>query len=227
MRKLMVMVMVFFFFASPVLADIVGSKHDLSASGGSTLTNETGGTTQVCVFCHTPHGSSTTVSGPLWNRDQQAATAAYNNPNNTMAAGAPDVFDVNDTDAPLCLGCHDGTVGNVLENQPNDFNTTVVDTGFAASPAALGTDLSNDHPIGMVYNDAAGQELNSPVAGFVGSLPLYTSNIGGAAGADAGDVVWCSSCHDVHGKDNGGTDYPFFLNDSMDNSALCVVCHIK
>ena len=47
---------------------VVGTLHDMSA----TLTNGT----QVCVFCHTPHGSNVDAvlqtNAPLWNQDLSA-----------------------------------------------------------------------------------------------------------------------------------------------------------
>ena len=49
---------------------IQNSKHNLSTSGPGTIkaTSESA----ICVFCHTPHGSS--ASAPLWNRTETAAT---------------------------------------------------------------------------------------------------------------------------------------------------------
>ena len=229
MRKLILMVTVFFFLISPAVADIVGSKHDLSVAGGGSVKDAA--TKQVCVFCHTPHGASTTVTGPLWNRGPLAAAAstnatfAYTDPSGTMVNGAPHIDDVNDTDAPLCLSCHDGSIGNTLENQPNDVNVSLVsEVAFAASAANLGADLSNDHPIGMVYDNVGDTEL----VAAAGGLPLFTSAIGGATPVQTAGVVWCSSCHDVHGKYDGvSADYPYFLNDTMDGSALCLNFHDK
>src|SRR3990170_476868 len=58
--------------------DIRNTKHNLSSTvvtGGvaGTTDNVTSDTTEVCVFCHTPHGSRTPGSEaekafPLWNR---------------------------------------------------------------------------------------------------------------------------------------------------------------
>src|SRR5262249_41131641 len=46
------------------IADIRNTKHNLSATGPGTLKADT--ETQVCVFCHTPHGATQGVT-PLWN----------------------------------------------------------------------------------------------------------------------------------------------------------------
>ena len=40
---------------------IAGSKHNLSSSSSF---NKLDGFTEICVFCHTPHAASTTVSAP-------------------------------------------------------------------------------------------------------------------------------------------------------------------
>ena len=47
--------------------DILNSKHDL---GGAIA----GGTDEVCVFCHTPHGANTSASAPLWNKGVTTTT---------------------------------------------------------------------------------------------------------------------------------------------------------
>ena len=60
------------------ISDVRGTKHNLSAavdgsstpSGGTVPTRTVKATseTQVCVFCHTPHGANTDIPSPLWNR---------------------------------------------------------------------------------------------------------------------------------------------------------------
>src|SRR5690242_6956698 len=52
---------------------ITTSKHNLSASGGSSSYKGTG--SQICVYCHTPHNAYTTA--PLWNRNNGFAANTY------------------------------------------------------------------------------------------------------------------------------------------------------
>ena len=70
-----------------VLEDITNTKHNLSSvdpnrllSSGTLPRSGTerdakaapGGTSEICVFCHTPHGASssgTSLKAPLWNRN--------------------------------------------------------------------------------------------------------------------------------------------------------------
>ncbi|MEY2686463.1 MAG: hypothetical protein RL375_661, partial [Pseudomonadota bacterium] len=54
------------------VADVRSTLHNLSASGPGTTRASAGGTDEVCVFCHTPHGASQQDQGggalrsPLW-----------------------------------------------------------------------------------------------------------------------------------------------------------------
>ncbi|MFQ5508246.1 MAG: hypothetical protein ACE5FN_02790 [Leptospirillia bacterium] len=82
-------------------------------------------TTEVCVFCHTPHGgrNTTTASNvPLWNRAMPTASTVYemyDSPNFDGSAswavtgGQPKGVSL------ACLSCHDGTIGiDALINAP-------------------------------------------------------------------------------------------------------------
>src|SRR3989304_10025718 len=54
--------------------DVRNSKHNLSTNPNINAE----GTSEVCVFCHTPHGGDTTVGGgaaPIWNRPPAVATS--------------------------------------------------------------------------------------------------------------------------------------------------------
>jgi predicted CXXCH cytochrome family protein len=143
----------------PAAAQISGTKHNLGSSG--TGTNKFSGTTEICVFCHTPHGAETTAAVPLWNRTLAAATAytTYDTLGTTSLTGKT---------APVgsvsiaCLSCHDGqTAMNVgLKNAPGSGTTGDsawttgswgAATGKPGGVANLGTDLTNDHPVGIQY----------------------------------------------------------------------------
>ncbi len=111
-------------------AGIVGSKHDFSGRGW--------GSTEVCIFCHTPHNAITAVSGsPLWNHQLSAATyTLYGSPTRKEVPEQPRA------PSKLCLSCHDGTIGAFGGHTSNQF---------VAGAASLGTDLSNDHPISVRF----------------------------------------------------------------------------
>lgn len=95
------------------------TKHNLAANTDIVST----GTTEVCVFCHTPHGGRTDVAGggaPLWNRalPSGAGYETYTSPNfdNDQGGGT--------NNGPkgvslACLSCHDGTIAlDALINAP-------------------------------------------------------------------------------------------------------------
>ena len=154
---------------------IVGSKHDLGTA--------TANTTEVCVFCHTPHGSDTSAAVPLWNKVLPTTTyQRYSTLNTSTLDG---------TEAPVgsvslaCLSCHDGTsaIDTVLNMPGSGMNSGQVDAavflgdmnaylGGSATPVpVLGSDLRNDHPVSIQYagGGMAGGDTDGlqPSAGFV------------------------------------------------------------
>ena len=115
MKKVIVLAAAIALFATPALsATIINTLHDLSSPNAGT-------STEVCVYCHTPHSANTAVTlAPLWNRTTVDATSVYST--GTLHANITTTT-VNATDAPLCLSCHDGTVGETLQNEPNNGTT--------------------------------------------------------------------------------------------------------
>ncbi|MEN8247292.1 MAG: cytochrome c3 family protein [Bacteroidota bacterium] len=184
-------------------AQITGSAHDFS---GETWTVNT----EICIVCHTPHSSNTTVgNAPLWNHEvTSTATFTLYTGGGTMDAttGQPG------GSSKLCLSCHDGTVA--LEN----FGGTTTGTA-SVTTGDLGTDLSDDHPISFTYNTAlatADGELYNP--------STQDSGLGSTIDADLlfGGSLECGSCHDVH---NAGFAYLLRIDNA--GSALCLTCHNK
>ena len=220
---LLSMVMVYGAYA---IQDVVNTKHNLSTTP-STATRTfylLTGTDEVCVFCHTPHFSSTTQQ-PLWNRQEPAGPF-------TMYSSA--TIDMTIASAPqgvslACLSCHDGvTAFDALLNFPGSGSTTPTDwtwnnnenTLASSTYANIGTDLSNDHPISITYDTTADTAFNAPdpttgkiLVNSTPLLPLYGANK---------DQVECGTCHDPHERDN-----PTFLRVANTGSQLCLACHIK
>jgi hypothetical protein len=158
--------------SSVALASVTDTKHNLGASGSN---NHTNGTTEICIFCHTPHGGDQSVAAPIWNRTQ-SSTSVYTR----FSAMNRITFDADE--APIgsvsiaCLSCHDGTqaMNAVINSQGSDSVYTVgagtftgvggftqtnmmstlnaSDNGSTTGDIIyLGTDLRNDHPISMQY----------------------------------------------------------------------------
>ncbi len=194
-----------------VFAGIVGSKHDLSVSGGGL----TGGISavsekRICVFCHTPHNSLTTA--PLWNRTAGPLQqyTPYSSSTLTAVPGQPTGASI------LCLSCHDGTIsiggavatGAILMNGVSA--TGAIPT---TSKGYIGINLSNDHPISFQYTKTLATqatELADP-ATLVGAVKL-----------DGNSEIQCTTCHDAHDDING----QFLVMDNR-GSALCEQCHQK
>ncbi|MHB1590181.1 MAG: cytochrome c3 family protein [Sulfuricella sp.] len=155
------------------IAGIALTKHNLSSPAGTNATatfTPTTGTGELCVFCHTPHGSNTNAVVPLWNRALAAPTTytTYNSLGTTTLTGATATVG---SVSLACLSCHDGTTAmNVMINQPGSGGYTPVTgaawagawavgtgvdstghLGSATSITRIGQDLRNDHPIGIQY----------------------------------------------------------------------------
>lgn len=158
-------------FAAPI-ADVRNTRHNLSVTGPGTV--KASAESQVCVFCHTPHGS-TVGETPLWNRKVGAGPyTTYNSTSLDAIAIQGGPIDIPGGSSKLCLSCHDGTLAignvNVLNGVGSATNPGSVAIAMAGTGAGgvmpdgagastgftrhLGTDLTNDHPISLNYTNA-------------------------------------------------------------------------
>lgn len=123
----------------------------------------------------------------------------------------PTVDTVNNSDAPLCLTCHD--------------EATITDRALGGDPGAVyvkgrieGTsrnislDLSNDHPVGFVFDASKDPDIKAPT----------DPNVNVTFGL-ANNEMWCATCHNPH----GGVPGTKFLVKSNGTSGLCFECHVK
>jgi mono/diheme cytochrome c family protein len=126
-----------------------------------------------------------------------------------------------------CLACHSPGAGLPGANA-TDF------TAFA-----IGTDLRNDHPVGIRYptEAGAGTDFKDPPRKDT-RLAFFDGN--GNNRADPSDIrmydtgdgyeVECASCHDPHGVPSAGPGSvfnPTFLRVANAGSAVCLTCHTK
>ena len=232
------------------IASVIDSKHNLSSSGPGPVkaTSET----QICVFCHTPHGGDQTAGAPLWNR--QLSTATYT-PYLSSSTDANQPPGPPGASSKVCLSCHDGTlaigtVGN-LNGQGGNIamsgtgaggvmpdGTVATGTGYTRN---LGVDMSNDHPISFTYDTTLASndgELRPPPVvsgsstvvgnrsfGVIPTFPLENSQ------------MQCATCHDPHLSTNSS---PKFLRGNRLQQAqplgslyvaasdiTCLACHDK
>ena len=197
-------------------SDIASTPHNMSIGGPGAVTATS--ESQICVFCHTPHGATNAPGAPLWNRTLSTETYTTYSSSSLDAETIAGQLAQPAGSSKLCLSCHDGTLAissvNVLNGQ---FNATIAITGAGPGdtmPAGqglqtgftrnLGTDLSNDHPISMTYDTTlanADQELLDPAVtahieirspGVRPLVPLEDTGPGGDG------QVQCASCHEPH-----------------------------
>ena len=224
---------------------IVGSKHDLSSTGTSTLTM-TGSSTQICIYCHAPHNAVKSL--PLWNRQNPSASlftlySGVNMQNISFKQGF-----TSDSTSLFCMSCHDGVTrmnaihnAGIVEGMPTaraDMGHDVVDGVFnnklvSGAYTLGGHDLSKTHPINFPVSTVDSQsDLNvgtgsfmgpSPLAGSTGkTFPLFRTSNGDARRTTANRSLECGSCHAVH-----NAEYSPFLRDTLGGSKLCLGCHNK
>ncbi len=146
-----------------VQAAVENTVHNLG-TGGPAGSNQLSSTADVCVFCHTPHGGSTSAAVPLWNRTLAAPSTytTYATLNSATIEGA--IAPVGSVSI-ACLSCHDGTqaMDSVLNEPGSGFTNATfgggswtgpnvnIGTGELTNAPNLGQDISNDHPIGIQY----------------------------------------------------------------------------
>ena len=193
---------------------VVDTAHNLSVSGPGTI--RAASETQVCIFCHTPHNSTT--QAPLWNRADPGGTyQMYWSPTMNAYPSAGSAPQPNGS-TKLCLSCHDGTIalGATVASGtiPMSGGITTMPTG---SGGYLGTDLSGHHPVSFQVTTAIVAENNAS-----GDVPLKSvtdMRSNPIAFLDSEDRVQCSSCHDPHQDPFGG-----FLR-SPNEDDTCLACH--
>jgi predicted CXXCH cytochrome family protein len=248
-------------------AGIADTKHNLGKFGPGV--NKFDGTEEICVFCHTPHGADTGAAVPLWNRKLDATPATTYVTYDQLKTSTLDgqVLAVGSVSL-ACLSCHDGqTAMSTVINKPGSGGYDPAGSGMTGSWSGLnqtngtlavkdqityiGTDLKNDHPVGVQYAGggysvdtpapAAGNDADFKAAqnGTLNGTRVWWVDTGttglttrqktdmilytrtGKAGKDE-PFVECASCHDPHVSEN-----PTFLRIKNDNSAVCLACHTK
>lgn len=181
---------------------------------------------------------------------QQAVDAVWNMPGSGKYSATPnDAFLTawqpvgqpgrSVTHMKLATGTLGGsTAGCLVCHQPESAGGDLSAVDF--SVAFIGTDLRNDHPIGVSL--PTGSDWNVPNGSrTVGALTTRFFDDAPGDGrlqktevrlydSGAGAKVECASCHDPHGVPVGaeGTSFnPTFLRKTAAGSTICLVCHVK
>jgi len=233
-------------------AGIANTKHNLGANNASNENYMTSGATEICVFCHTPHASNTNVTAPLWNKPVAAGSSytTYTTATSATIEGSVDMSGI----SLACLSCHDGTQAmDTMINKPGSggYNSAGSVTGGAWAGtrqdgsgkminatefiSMLGTDLTNDHPVGIQYcgggistgsastTDATSgscrdSDFNAPQNGLIGGYRAWWVDT--AAGANGTrqktDMILYARAPTLAGDATSGKFQPF---------VECASCH--
>ncbi len=226
--------------ASSAMALIANSKHDLSTTSTATIKG-TNGSLSSCQFCHTPHLGTNPSNplAPLWNRSginssgynatdgstpYQVYGAIATGSSGTTLSGSQVLAP--GPNSKTCLSCHDGTValGNVLVGSADapttygDYSPTRLTSGrLTGGGGAIGTDLTQEHPVGVVYQTGNKAGLNTVINTNNEINNKKWKIYGGGIGTGK---VECGSCHDPHNTTAGQVP---FLKDTK--GTMCSDCH--
>jgi len=202
--------------------NVADTKHNLSVSGPGPV--QSTDQSQVCVFCHTPHGATNAPGAPLWNRELSNQTYTTYTSSSLDAETINGLLQQPAGSSKLCLSCHDGSLAigtvNVVGGVSTPGGVAIPMAGVGAGgemPAGaglgtgftrnLGTDLTNDHPISLTFDTTlvtADGELRDPATapeigvrspGVRPQFPLETT------GLASEPQLQCASCHDPHLED--------------------------
>jgi predicted CXXCH cytochrome family protein len=190
--------------AAQTPTSIVNSKHNLAIGGPGPVRSPT--ESDVCIFCHAPHGAST--DGPLWNHAMSVASyTPYSSSTLKATVGQPTGA------SKLCLSCHDGTVAlGMIFSRPVPIPMPSGALSIPPGPSLIGTDLSSHHPVSFLYD--------SPLVSINGEL-RNPNTLVRAVRLDQTGNLQCTSCHDPHNNQFGQ-----FLVEDNTASALCQECHV-
>ena len=159
------------FVAAPT-EDVKNTRHNLSSSGPTERNVFTAQTTEICVFCHTPHGANpdaVSSGAPIWNRRLSAETYTMYDQvwsksfEGVLNTGQPTGF------SRLCLSCHDGTIA----------------LGRLINPPGSGGFVRFDDTTSILQNFSMTYQ-NSQTSGCVGADCIPTG--AGGAGVTTGDT---------------------------------------
>lgn len=221
--------------ATCAFGEITGSKHDFTAMNWAD--------NAICKPCHTPHNAvATDITGRLWAHEMSPASTVYQyhgtriTPADGVTTG--DAYNgsltVNDLDGAtrLCMSCHDGTVALDSfkgRNAPtSDGKAIGADADHGRADANLGTNLSDDHPVGYkaMYKENSGLTFTVDagtgavtIGGHARYKPLATAKAAGlrfANSMDATAVITANTQRDQAGAFITYTRWP---------SVSCVSCH--
>lgn len=193
--------------------------------------SQPGGSSLVCLSCHD---------------GQQAVDAVMNMPGAGKYSSSPN-FAFLETWKPngSSTGAHGGLNASecMVCHTPTGFGAIIGPTATDFTVFAIGTDLRNDHPVGVTFPSTTGSGTdwktpNGSVAKPGGTTLFFDENADGRMqksevrlyDSGQGAEVECGSCHDPHGVQSAGPGssfLPSFLRKTASGSTICLTCHSK
>ncbi len=182
---------------------IADSRHNLGSLAehigtvANSSTNGINGSSEICVFCHTPHHTVTTLGAnvPIWNRNNSTVGSytAYGTTLGGSTVGAPGSTTL------ACLSCHDGvTTFDNLANRPGKgtgaISATFWDKGAVVSSFMtsgrlnISKNLSNDHPVSVAYGTDGRASLR-PTATVISAVDVAYGLADSASTFDGGNLT--------------------------------------
>lgn len=210
------------------------NPHNMSSGSAPgtvrALPPSSGGTDQICIFCHTPHSAEPKTA--LWNRpdpNMMGTFPVYAQPLKIKTDTTLTGYDATSSAYPsgssrMCLSCHDGatSVGILLGNQ-----TITMEGGLTTLPT--GVDLATSHPISFNYNNDVVALIDPTLLTY--QLPPDGDGID--TPLDGAGQMQCTTCHDPHSDTRaftGTENLPFWRNTVVKGTSLyddvCNSCHI-
>ena len=212
------------------------NPHNLSSrqTGSTPHTTElTATATQICVFCHTPHGA--TPNSTLWGRpDPDGPLGGFLTFEQNRVRDGSGVLGIAEATivlsskygppyeypngaSKLCLSCHDGVTA---------LGVTVRGVDILVSGSVGNINLATSHPISFYYTDAIATAITALPKSAAYKMPNTT-----IVPLDWAERVQCTICHEPHFDTKQGTyDLPFWRNAGSDSAAdylaICIQCHI-
>jgi len=206
-----------------------------AALGTSTLTQavtQPGPNSLACLSCHDGQVAvDSIINMPGAGGYNPAQAGSQNNGfldawTNPAGPDATVHIGLNPVESQGCLVCHSSGAG-ILGAGATDFRVFVI-----------GTDLRNDHPVGVQFPANPADFGFQPTTGSIPSVRFFDRDGDGRLDTNEvrlydsgnGPAVECASCHDPHGVPSAGTGSQFnpsFLRVNNAGSVLCLTCHVK
>ena len=186
---------------------------------------------QICVFCHTPHRSS--GEGPLWNRAASTRTFKHFS-SSTLAIDDAALSTESGYGQPngstrLCLSCHDGVtaLGAVFTTPTVESSVNIhfinKGTGQTGPNVAIGYETySTHHPVSFKYSQTV---INILRAAPYNKTEYWWSPTTNDVKLDKQGRMQCITCHDPHQdkSDVPGPTTPFWAAKTY--AEVCLTCH--